>query len=187
MHLAAGCVAAGRGLADEAEAHVRAAEEVAASLKYGQENVYAAMARALWSARRTGDYLGMADALGPWQDDSALDARSRLYAVLVEAFAGRRPRRFGPIGAGRRCPRPFPGGGSGCALPPAGSGHGWTAGWPSTGVPRKPLWRSVPARRGHARTLTARCMRLGLLLAHGRLAAPARPAPPCPRAPPASS
>jgi DNA-binding CsgD family transcriptional regulator len=29
-----------------------------------------------------GDYLGMADALGHWRDDAALDGRSRVYAVL---------------------------------------------------------------------------------------------------------
>ena len=29
-----------------------------------------------------GDYLGMADALGPWQDEATLDGRSRTYAVL---------------------------------------------------------------------------------------------------------
>ncbi|HTT90665.1 MAG TPA: AAA family ATPase [Acidimicrobiales bacterium] len=92
MHLAATCVAAGRGLADEAEAHASAAEEVAASLRYGQEMVYAAVARAL-CCQAVGDYLGMADALGPWLDDSALDARSRLTAVLwrpllVEGLVG---------------------------------------------------------------------------------------------------
>jgi DNA-binding CsgD family transcriptional regulator len=39
------------------------------------------MARAL-VCQAAGDYLGMADALGHWQDDAALDGRSRLYAVL---------------------------------------------------------------------------------------------------------
>jgi DNA-binding CsgD family transcriptional regulator len=92
MHLAATCVAAGRGLAEEAETHARAAEQVAASLKYGQEMVYAAIARAL-CCQAVGDYLGMADALGRWQDDSDLDARSRLYAtlwrpLLVEGLVG---------------------------------------------------------------------------------------------------
>ena len=92
LHLAASCVAAGRGLADEAEGHATAAEEAAASLKYGQEMVYAAMARAL-CCQAVGDYLGMADALGPWQEESAIDARSRLYAVLwrpllVEGLVG---------------------------------------------------------------------------------------------------
>jgi DNA-binding CsgD family transcriptional regulator len=81
LHLAAGCVPAGRGAAEEAGEHARLAEEAAASLDYGQERLYAAMARAL-VCQASGDYLGMADALGPWQDDSALDGRSRLYAVL---------------------------------------------------------------------------------------------------------
>jgi len=81
LHLAAGCVPAGRGAAEEAEQHARLAEEAAASLDYGQEKVYAAMARAL-VCQASGDYLGMADALGPWRDDSALDGRSRVYAVL---------------------------------------------------------------------------------------------------------
>ena len=59
----------------------RLAEEAAASLDYGQERLYAAMARAL-VCQAAGDYLGMADALGHWRDDAALDGRSRVYAVL---------------------------------------------------------------------------------------------------------
>ena len=81
LHLAAGCVPAGRGATEEAERHARLAEEAAASLDYGQERLYAAMARAL-VCQAAGDYLGMADALGPWRDDAALDGRSRTYAVL---------------------------------------------------------------------------------------------------------
>ena len=81
LHLAAGCVPAGRGAAEEAERHAALAEEAAASLDYGQERVYAAMTRAL-VCQVAGDYLGMADALGLWQDDAALDNRSRVYAVL---------------------------------------------------------------------------------------------------------
>ena len=72
FHLASVCVLAGRGAAEEAERHARAAEEVAASLDYGQERLYAAMARAL-VCQASGDYLGMADALGYWRDDAALD------------------------------------------------------------------------------------------------------------------
>jgi hypothetical protein len=67
MHLAATCVTAGRGLTDEAEAHASAAEEVAANLKYGQQMVYSAMARAL-CYQAAGDYVGMADAQGPFVD-----------------------------------------------------------------------------------------------------------------------
>jgi DNA-binding CsgD family transcriptional regulator len=92
LHLAASCVPAGRGAAEEAERHTRLAEEAAASLEYGQERLYAAMARAL-VCQAAGDYLGMADALGYWRDDSALDGRSRVYAVLwrpllVEGLVG---------------------------------------------------------------------------------------------------
>ncbi len=39
------------------------------------------MCRAL-VCQAAGDYLGMADALGPWQDQAVLDGRSRLTAVL---------------------------------------------------------------------------------------------------------
>jgi DNA-binding CsgD family transcriptional regulator len=81
LHLAAGCVPAGRGATEEAERHAKQAGEIAASLDYGQERVYAAMARAL-VCQASGDYLGMADALVPWLDDAALDGRSRAYAVL---------------------------------------------------------------------------------------------------------
>jgi DNA-binding CsgD family transcriptional regulator len=81
LHLAAACVPAGRGAVEDAERHTRPAEETAASLDYGQERLYAAMARAL-ICQASGDYLGMADALGPWRDDAALDDRTRLYAVL---------------------------------------------------------------------------------------------------------
>jgi DNA-binding CsgD family transcriptional regulator len=81
LHLAAGCVPTGRGAAEEAERHARLAEEAAGSLDYGQEKLYAAMARAL-VYQAAGDYLGMADALGHWRDDAALDGRSRAYAVL---------------------------------------------------------------------------------------------------------
>jgi DNA-binding CsgD family transcriptional regulator len=81
LHLAAGCVPAGRGATEEAEQHARLAEEAAASVDYRQEGLYAAMARAL-ACQATGDYLGMADALGPWRDDAALDGRTRMDAVL---------------------------------------------------------------------------------------------------------
>jgi hypothetical protein len=59
LHLAAGCVPTGRGAADEAERHAHLAEEAAASLDYGQEKLYAAMARAL-VCQAAGDYLGLA-------------------------------------------------------------------------------------------------------------------------------
>ncbi len=81
LHLAAACVPAGRGLAGEAERHAALAEEAAASLDYGQERLFAGMARAL-VRQAAGDYLGMADALSPWQDDAVMDNRTRLNAVL---------------------------------------------------------------------------------------------------------
>jgi DNA-binding CsgD family transcriptional regulator len=81
LHLAAGCVPAGRGQTEEAERHAVLAGEAAASLDYGQEKLYAAMARAL-ICQASSDYLGMADALGHWQDEETLDGRSRAYAVL---------------------------------------------------------------------------------------------------------
>jgi DNA-binding CsgD family transcriptional regulator len=92
LHLAAGCVPAGRGATGEAERHAALAEEAAASLDYAQERVYAAMARAL-VCQAAGDYPGMADAFGHWRDDTALDGRSRMYAVLwrpllVEGLVG---------------------------------------------------------------------------------------------------
>ncbi len=81
LHLAAVVVPAGRGAAAEAESHAQLAADAAARVDYSQERVYAAMARAL-VGQATGDYLGMADALGRWQDASVLDGRSRMYAVL---------------------------------------------------------------------------------------------------------
>jgi len=92
LHLAAGCVPAGRGQTEDAERHARQAEKAAASLDYAQERVYAAMARAL-VCQAAGDYRGMADAFGYWRDDRVLDGRSRMYAVLwrpllIEGLAG---------------------------------------------------------------------------------------------------
>ena len=92
LHLAAGCVPAGRGATEEAERHARLAEEAAARVDYGQERLYAAMARAL-VCQAAGDYLGMADALAPWQDEAARDGRSRLYTgiwgpLLAEGLIG---------------------------------------------------------------------------------------------------
>ena len=72
---------ASRGQSEEAELHARLAEEAAGTLDYGQERVYAAMARAL-VGQASRDYLGMADALGYWSDETVLDGRSRAYAVL---------------------------------------------------------------------------------------------------------
>jgi DNA-binding CsgD family transcriptional regulator len=95
LRLAAACVPAGRGATGEAERHARLAEEVAASLDYGQERLYAAMARAL-VCQAAGDYLGMADALGYWRDEAALDGRSRRDAALWRPLLAE-----GLIGSGR--------------------------------------------------------------------------------------
>ena len=43
LHLAAGCVPAGRGATADAERHTAAAEQAAAALDYGQERLYAGM------------------------------------------------------------------------------------------------------------------------------------------------
>jgi DNA-binding CsgD family transcriptional regulator len=81
MHLAACCVPAGRGATEDGERHARLAEDAARVLDYGQEQLYAGMARAL-VCQAAGDYLGMADALGPWDDEASLDGRSRMYEAL---------------------------------------------------------------------------------------------------------
>jgi DNA-binding CsgD family transcriptional regulator len=81
LHLAAACVPAGRGMTEEAERHARLAGEASASLDYSQERMYAAMARAL-VRQAAGDYLGMAEVLGYWRDEAALDGRSRVYSML---------------------------------------------------------------------------------------------------------
>ena len=80
LHLVAACVPAGRGAA-EGEQQARQAEEAAASVDSKPLKLYAGMARAL-VAQAAGDYLGMADALAPWQDDAILDGRSRGRAAL---------------------------------------------------------------------------------------------------------
>jgi DNA-binding CsgD family transcriptional regulator len=92
LHLAATCVPAGRGMTEEAERHARLAEEAAGNLGYGQERLYAAMARAL-VCQAAADYAGMTAALGHWREEAVLDNRSRLYTplwrpLLVEGLAG---------------------------------------------------------------------------------------------------
>jgi hypothetical protein len=98
LHLAAACVPAGRGLTEEAERHAQLAEQAATSVDYTQERVYAAMARAL-VAQGSGDYLGMADALGPWQQDSAVDERSAVHGALWRPLLAE-----GLIGSGQTGP-----------------------------------------------------------------------------------
>jgi AAA ATPase domain len=113
LHLAAGCAPTGRGEVKEAERHARLAEEAAASLDYGQERPFAAVARAL-VCQASGDYLGMADALGYWQDDAALDGRSRVYTMLwrpllAEGLIGSGQTRPGGGGTGADAGRGRPG------------------------------------------------------------------------------
>jgi ATP/maltotriose-dependent transcriptional regulator MalT len=165
LHLAAGCVPAGRGVTDEAERHARLAEEAAASLDYGQERLYAAMARAL-VCQAAGDYLGMADALGHWRDDAALDGRSRVYAVLWRPLLIE-----GLVGSGQTEPAAavldqLRGSSQVGYLRP---GLAWLEGWlaEQRGAPeeaRRIYSGGEESAGGHSPVYTAR-----LLLAHGRL------------------
>jgi DNA-binding CsgD family transcriptional regulator len=98
LHLAAACVPAGRGLAGEAEQHAQQAGQAATSVDYQQERVYAAMAQALVAQGR-GDYLGMADALGAWLPDSAVDERSAAHGALWRPLLAE-----GLIGSGQAGP-----------------------------------------------------------------------------------
>ena len=165
LHLAAGCVPAGRGAAGEAERHAGLAEEAAASLDYGQERLYAAMARAL-VCQASADYLGMADALGYWQD-AVLDGRTRLYAVLWRPLLAE-----GLIGSGQLeqaaavLGQLQAGSGQAGYLQPA---LAWLEGWlaEQRGDPeqaRRIYARGEDTASTHSPVYTAR-----LLLAHGRL------------------
>lgn len=95
LRLVAACVPAGRGATAAAEEHAALAEEAAAVLDYSQERLYAGMARAL-VCQVAEDYAGMVTALGHWQDESALDGRSRVYGVLWRPLLVE-----GLVGAGR--------------------------------------------------------------------------------------
>jgi ATP/maltotriose-dependent transcriptional regulator MalT len=166
LHLAAGCVPAGRGAADEAERHARLAEEAAASLDYGQEGVYAAMARAL-VCEAAGDYLGMADALGPWQDEQALDGRSRMYAVLWRPLlaeglvgSGQSERAAAVLGQLRA------GSGQAGYLQPA---LAWLEGWLAERRGDPDLAREIYARGEEVAGPHSPVYAARLLLAHGRL------------------
>ena len=166
LHLAAACVPAGRGATEEAERHARLAEEAAASLDYGQERLYAAMARAL-VCQASGDYLGMADALGYWRDDAALDGRSRMYAVLWRPLLAE-----GLVGSGQSEPAAAvldqlrTSSGQVSYLQPA---LAWLQGWlaEQRGTPEQALriyQRGEDTASTQSPVPTAR-----LLLAHGRL------------------
>jgi ATP/maltotriose-dependent transcriptional regulator MalT len=166
LHLAAACVPAGRGAAGEAEQHALAAEEVAASLDSGLERLYAAMTRAL-VAQAAGDYLGMADALGPWQGEEDLDNRSLGFALLWRPLLAE-----GLIGSGQTGPAAAvldqlrDNAGQARYLQPAVA---WLDGWlaeqrSDTGQAREIYARGEQAADTQSPVHTAR-----LLLAHGRL------------------
>src|SRR5262249_10513741 len=125
-----------------------------------------AMARAL-VGQASGDYLGMADVLGHWRDDSALDAPSRVYAglwgaLLAEGLGGSgQPERavggFGQLKAGN---------GQVSYLQPT---LAWLEGWlaEQRGTPEEAgriYQRGEDAASTESPFNTAR-----LLLAHGRL------------------
>jgi DNA-binding CsgD family transcriptional regulator len=166
LHLAAGCVPAGRGMTEEAEQHARLAGEAAASLDYGQESLYAAMTRAL-VCQASGDYLGMADALGHWRDEAALDGRSRVYAMLWRPLLAE-----GLIGSGQAEPAAAV-----VARMRAENGHviylqpavAWLEGWLAElrGVPQEA--REIYQRGEDTASTQSPVYTARLLLAHGTL------------------
>jgi DNA-binding CsgD family transcriptional regulator len=166
LHLAAGCVPAGRGAAGEAERHAALAEEAAASLDYGHERLYAAMARAQ-VGQASGDYLGMADALGPWRDDAALDGRSRAYAVLWRPLLAE-----GLIGSGQTGPAAAvldqlrANGGQAGYLQPA---LAWLDGWLAEQRGDSEEALRIYARGEDTAGMDSPVYTARLLLAHGRL------------------
>jgi DNA-binding CsgD family transcriptional regulator len=167
LHMAAACVPAARGAAGEAEQHALAAEEAAASLDYSHVRLYAAMARAR-VAQAAGDYLGMADALGPWQDDSALDDRSRGLAVLWRPLLAE-----GLIGSGQTGPAAAAvldqlreNAGQASYLQPA---LAWLQGWLAEQEGHPDLAGEIYARGEQAAGGQSPVHRARLLLAHGRL------------------
>jgi DNA-binding CsgD family transcriptional regulator len=165
LHLAATCVPAGRGLTQEAEQQARLAADAAAGLDYGQERIWAAMARAL-ACQAAGDYPGMARALGPWQDDATLDDRSRMHAVLWRPLLAE-----GLIGSGQTGPAAVI---LGCLRRDAGQGSylqpalAWLEGWlvEQTGDIER---AGQTYQRGENAGLSSPLHAARLLLAHGRL------------------
>ncbi len=166
LYLAAACVPAGQGQAEEAERHTRRAEEVAASLDYGQERLYAAMARAL-VCQASGDYLGMADALGNWRDDAALDGRSRRDAMLWRPLLAE-----GLVGSGQAeqaaavLARLRSGSGQVAYLQPA---LAWLDGWLAELQGNPERAQEIYARGEDAAGTRSPFYAARLLLAHGRL------------------
>jgi DNA-binding CsgD family transcriptional regulator len=166
LYLAAACVPAGQGQAEEAERYTRRAEEVAASLDYGQERLYAAMARAL-VCQASGDYLGMADALGNWRDDAALDGRSRRDAMLWRPLLAE-----GLVGSGQAeqaaavLARLRAGGGQVAYLQPA---LAWLDGWLAELQGNPERAQQIYARGEDSAGSRSPFYAARLLLAHGRL------------------
>jgi DNA-binding CsgD family transcriptional regulator len=166
LHLAAACVPAGRGAAEEAERHAALAEEAAGSVDYDQEHVYAGMTRAL-VCQAAGDYLGMADALGRWQDEEALDGRSRVYAVLWRPLLAEGLIGSGQLEQGAAVVAQLRGGdGQVSYLTPA---LAWLDGWlaEQRGAPEEAL--ASYARGENTDGITSPVHTARLLLAHGRL------------------
>ena len=166
LHLSAGCVPAGRGAAQEAERHAALAEQAAGSVDYSQERVYAGMARAL-VCQAAGDYLGMADALGPWQDGAVLDGRSRLTAVLWRPLLAE-----GLIGSGQLDPAASvlaqlraDSGQAACLAPALAWLDGWLA--EQHGAPEEAL--AIYTRGEETSAIRSPVHTARLLLAHGRL------------------
>ena len=165
LHLVATCVPAGRGLTQEAEQQARLAADAAAGLDYGQERIWAAMARAL-ACQATGDYPGMARALGPWQDDAALDDRSRIHAVLWRPLLAE-----GLIGSGQTGPAAVI---LGCLRRDAGQASylqpalAWLEGWLAEQTGDVERARQT-YQRGENAGQSCPLYAARLLLAHGRL------------------
>jgi DNA-binding CsgD family transcriptional regulator len=166
LHLAAACVPAGRGAAGEAEQHALRAKEAAASLDSGLEKLYAALARAL-VCQAAGDYLGLADALGPWLDEEDLDDRNRGFGMFLRPLPAE-----GLIGSGQTGPAAavlqllrenarqvrF--------LQPA---LAWLEGWLAEQRGAADLAREIYARGEQAADAQSPVHTARLLLAHGKL------------------
>ena len=124
------------------------------------------MARAL-VCQAAGDYLGMADALGPWQDGAVLDGRSRLTAVLWRPLLAE-----GLIGSGQLDPAASvlaqlraDSGQAACLAPALAWLDGWLA--EQHGAPEEAL--AIYTRGEETSAIRSPVHTARLLLAHGRL------------------
>ena len=137
------------------------------------------MARAL-VCQAAGDYLGMADALGYWQDDAALDGRSRMYAVLWRPLLVE-----GLVGSGQSERRPHvlerlrAEDGQVSYLQPA---LAWLEGWLAEQQGRPDDARQIYQRGEETASTRQPGYTARLLLAHGRLLRRTGRASPCSRA-----